>query len=96
MSESKDNHAFPTEDYKSEGLSKAEYAAIHLKVPMSGTAWLDEMIEASRRDEFTKAAMQAYLTRDINLDLDDDTRAAWSLDQADALIAASNKRKEGE
>jgi hypothetical protein len=77
-------------------LKTRRESAIHLKVPMSGTVWLDEMIEASRRDEFAKAAMQAYLTRDVNLDLDDDTRAAWSLDQADALLAVSNKRKEGE
>lgn len=38
-----------------EGMRLQEYAAIHLKVPMSGTPWLDEMIEASRRDEFAKA-----------------------------------------
>jgi len=36
---------------KYDGLSAAEYAAIHLKVPKSGTPWLDEMIEeANRRD----------------------------------------------
>jgi len=33
------------------GISAAEYAAIHLRVPKSGTPWLDEMIaEANRRD----------------------------------------------
>lgn len=90
MSESKDNHAFPTEDYKSEGLSKAEYAAIHLKVPMSGTAWLDEMIEASRRDEFAKVSLSA----------DRKSHHDYHFALADLLLAASkpsaDKRKEGE
>jgi hypothetical protein len=36
---------------KMEGLEAAEYAAIHLRVPKSGTPWLDEMIsEANKRD----------------------------------------------
>lgn len=52
--ETRFDKAFPFEDAHS-GLNKAEYAAIHLKVPESGTPWLDEMIECSRRDEFAKA-----------------------------------------
>lgn len=48
------------------GLTAQEYAAIHLKVADSGTPWLDEMIEKSRRDEFAKAALQASLTNETS------------------------------
>lgn len=33
------------------GLTKIEYAAIHLRVPESGTDWLDEMIRESLRTD---------------------------------------------
>ena len=33
----------------SEGMTLRQYAAIKLKVPNSGTDWLDEMIEESNR-----------------------------------------------
>jgi len=37
--------------YSYGGLKAGEYAAIHLRVPKSGTPWLDEMIaEANWRD----------------------------------------------
>lgn len=36
------------------GLSKREYAAIHLRVPDSGEEWLDEMIKKSNRMEAEK------------------------------------------
>lgn len=42
---SKNNQAFP--EGHARGLSKSEYAAIHLRVPESGTEWLDEMIRKS-------------------------------------------------
>lgn len=41
------------------GLSIRQYAAIKLKVPNSGTDWLDEMIRQSLRDEFAAKAMHA-------------------------------------
>ncbi|MGE0630951.1 MAG: hypothetical protein AB7O96_00980 [Pseudobdellovibrionaceae bacterium] len=70
--ESKDKPAFPIittrymdgEDGDIEmisvelGLSKLEYAAIHLKVPVMNT--LDEMIQKARRDEFAKAVVALY------------------------------------
>lgn len=49
--------AFPCSFTGGEGLSQREYAAIHLKVPDSGTEWLDAMIQKARRDEFAKAAL---------------------------------------
>lgn len=44
------------------GLSAREHASIQLRVPNSGTPWLDEMIRASLRQEFAKAAMQGWLS----------------------------------
>lgn len=46
----------------SEGMTLRQYAAIKLRVPDSGTDWLDEMILKSHRDELAAKAMQAYFT----------------------------------
>jgi len=59
--------AFPTpvqhndwrEDYP--GMNLRQYAAIKLKVPDSGTDWLDVMIRESLRDEFAAKAMQSLI-----------------------------------
>lgn len=61
--ESKDESAFAMDSKNGTyhaGLSKIEYAAIHLRVPDSGTKWLDEMIQKARRDEFAKHIAHAY------------------------------------
>lgn len=42
-------------------MSAREYAAIHLRVPDSGTAWLDEMIVKANRDYFAAKAMAAIV-----------------------------------
>lgn len=60
-----DSPAFPISRESSfsknfEGMSLREYAAIKLRVPDSGTDWLDAMIERSLRDEFAGKAMQAH------------------------------------
>lgn len=39
------------------GATLRQYAAIKLKVPESGTEWLDEMILKSRRDDIAEKAM---------------------------------------
>lgn len=44
-----------------EGMSKREYAAIKLRVPDSGTEWLDEMIRKANRRESAQIAMQGLL-----------------------------------
>ena len=53
--------AFPAKTYVnpdvshySEGMTLRQYAAIHLKVPNSGTDWLDEMIEEAKLKEKNK------------------------------------------
>ncbi len=38
------------------GLNMRQYAAIHLKVPNSGTEWLDDMIRTSLRNDFAMIA----------------------------------------
>ena len=43
------------------GMSTREYAAIKLRVPDSGTDWLDEMIVQSLRLEIAAKAMQAII-----------------------------------
>jgi hypothetical protein len=45
------------------GMTLRQYAAIKLKVPRSGTPWLDEMIEESRREELADRITQAWETR---------------------------------
>lgn len=46
--------AFPNEGFNGwgkpqEGMTLRQYAAIHLKLPNSGTDWLDEMIEEANK-----------------------------------------------
>ena len=45
------------DDCSRPGMTLREYAAIKLRVPESGTDWLDEMIRKSMRDEFAAKAM---------------------------------------
>ena len=44
------------------GMTLRQYAAIKLRVPESGTQWLDDMIRKSLRDCFAAQAMQAMLS----------------------------------
>lgn len=75
--------AFPTKSYNverdvmtlEEGMTLRQYAAIKLRVPNSGTDWLDEMIVQSLRDEFAAKAMQGLMGR------------AWGDIPADELFA---------
>jgi hypothetical protein len=45
-----------------EGMTLRQYAAIKLRVPESGTDWLDDMIRKSNRDYFAAAALQGMLS----------------------------------
>ena len=63
-----EEHAFPFVELDAEGkpvaietgMTLRQYAAIKLRVPNSGTDWLDEMIREARRDELAARAMQSY------------------------------------
>ena len=52
-------HLPECEGWESEqcGLTASEYAAIHLRVPSSGTPWLDDMIRQRLRYDFAGQAM---------------------------------------
>ena len=41
------------------GVTLRQYAAIKLRVPESGTDWLDDMIRKSNRDYFAAAALSS-------------------------------------
>ena len=47
------------------GMTLRQYAAIKLRVPSSGTDWLDEMIRQSLRDELAAKAMQAMVSAEF-------------------------------
>jgi len=52
--------AFPSNrDMRYGGMTLRQYAAIKLRVPNSGTDWLDEMIRTSLRDDLAAKAMPA-------------------------------------
>lgn len=80
---------------KQSGMTLRQYAAIKLRVPNSGTDWLDEMIRTSLRDEFAAKAMQGmagshgYCER--GWDQKDLSRQAYEL--ADATLAARGEEK---
>lgn len=75
------------------GLSKREYAAIHLRVPNSGNEELDTMIRQAQRMELAKAAMQAHVTKEIPIqgDMFDATISQWSFEMADAMLKEGEK-----
>lgn len=60
-----DEPAFPKQasEFSGEyfGLTEREYAAIKLRVPDSGTDWLDAMIEKSLLNEFAEKALNGML-----------------------------------
>ena len=70
------------------GMSLREYAAIKLKVPNSGTDWLDDMIRQSLKDYFAAKAMQGLLANpECPLKpLDEVPQASYKM--ADAMLKA--------
>ena len=80
---------------KQSGMTLRQYAAIKLRVPNSGTDWLDEMILASLRDDLAAKAMQGmagshgYCER--GWDQKDLSGQAYEL--ADATLAARREEK---
>lgn len=57
--------AFPvpgTHSIHDQGMTLRQYAAIKLRVPQSGDAWLDDMIREARRLDATEEAMNAMLS----------------------------------
>lgn len=59
------------EDVIDRGFTAREHAAIQLRVPDSGTDWLDAMIRQSLRQEFAGKAMQGTLASDPDISADE-------------------------
>ena len=72
------------------GMTLRQYAAIKLKVPDSGTDWLDEMINKSLLDDFAAKAMQGLLSDSEVLGTPEEF-AIRAFNMADAMIQARNQ-----
>ena len=78
-------------------LTAREYAAIQLRVPDSGTPWLDEMIRASLRRDFSKPALSAHIRCMTSADVGGPESWNRMISEmcalsADALLAESEKQ----
>jgi hypothetical protein len=60
------------------GMTLRQYAAIALKVPDSGTDWLDHMIRQSLRDEFAGRAMDGFNRHMVAYEWGEDVEAKAS------------------
>lgn len=98
MSDSKDapvmpcvksqGEGFSATDVYFSGLTKLEYAAIHLKVTHKDLSpWLNEMIEQSRRDDLAKAALVSEVIKYGR----PENHAITMYEIADAVIAEGKK-----
>ncbi len=73
------------------GVTLRQYAAIKLRVPESGTDWLDEMIRKSNRDYFAAAALQGFCANQNSFPTKNEHFANLAEDSfkaADAMIKA--------
>jgi hypothetical protein len=78
----------PCADYacSDPGMTKYEYAAIHLKVPRSGDPGIDAMIRESRRAEFAGQIMAGMLAWEkTKVDPEGESEVAFAF--ADAMLA---------
>jgi len=91
--------AFPTVDTDycaaKEGMTLRQHAAIKLRVPDSGTEWLDEMICEAKRDDFAGQALPSLLSHSGIEELASKKGLLWvklvaemSYHMADAMNAA--------
>lgn len=97
MSKIKDGGpAFPVQDasaWQGHGMTLRQYAAIKLRVPNSGTDWLDEMIRTSLRDELAAKAAQGICAHESTWGLADTGIATKAYIIADAMLAARGEDK---
>ncbi len=78
-----------------QGMTLRQYAAIKLRVPNSGTDWLDEMIRTSLRDDLAAKAMQGMAGRYgyCERGWDQKDLAGQAYEIADATIATRGEEK---
>jgi len=88
-------HAFPRSPrsgiYEGEydGMTLRQYAAIKLRVPSSGTDWLDEMIRESLHNEAAVDVLKASLSKKGPIAvLDFDWMAGLAGQMTDAMLKA--------
>ena len=90
--------AFPMRSYEdwngveipgSAGMTLRQYAAIELRVPNSGTDWLDEMITKANRDGFAGLALKGLLA---NIDDFPMLSAVEDVDKGVATVAMFSYR----
>ena len=75
------------------GLSARQYAAIKLRVPNSGTEWLDDMIRDSLRDQFAGQALAGILASEAGNNFYSPADASGrAYRMADAMIAARKEK----
>jgi hypothetical protein len=73
-----------------DGMTLRQYAAIKLRVPDSGTDWLDDMIRQARRMDYAGQALVGMLANPARLDgIQNTVEGADCL--ADAMIAERGK-----
>lgn len=77
------------------GMTLRQYAAITLRVPNSGTDWLDAMIRESLRDEFAGQAMRDVASRFGRLPDTKHKLASDCFAIADAMLAARKEAADG-
>ena len=67
------------------GMTLRQYAAIKLRVPDSGTEWLDDMIRTSLRDGFAEKSLAGMLAdSEVKATREDFVERSYAL--ADAMI----------
>lgn len=70
-------------------MTLRQYAAIKLRVPESGTDWLDDMIRKSNRDYFAAAVLQGLLGNpQSNSNWDESDVAKFCYYQANEMLKA--------
>ncbi len=89
--------AFPSEQHECQdgtwnqtfdpGMSTRQFAAIKLRVPDSGTDWLDDMIRRARRDDFAAQELSSGCDHGYT----PDSVAERSFALADAMVVESDK-----
>jgi hypothetical protein len=75
------------------GMTKQEFACIHLRVPKTGDADLDAIIREARRDEFAGLAMASLI--ECQGGLLPTQLTAEAIKRADTLLAALEGREIG-
>ena len=86
--------AFPADDLSDiHGMSLRQYAAIKLRVPDSGTDWLDDMIRDARRMDYAGQALAGIMGNPDFKHCTTDEIVMTASHLADAMLAARSEDK---